>query len=61
MTHIKVEEFGGWLIVKDGATGKVLHEGHSLAPFHWDNILSNYGVKIDIEYIEEEYDEDEDE
>jgi len=54
MTHIKVEEYSDWIKVKDAATGEILHEGHSLAAFHWANILSNYSVKIDIEYIEEE-------
>ena len=54
MTHIKVEEYSDWIKVKDAVTGEILHEGHSLAAFHWANILSNYGVKIDIEYIEEE-------
>jgi len=58
MTHIKVEEYSDWIKVKDGVTGKILHEGHSLAAFHWANILSNYGVKIDIEYIEEENDDE---
>ena len=54
MTHIKVEEYYDWIKVKDAITGEILQEGHSLAAFHWANILSNYGVKIDIEYIEEE-------
>lgn len=53
MTHIKVEEYSDWIKVKDAATEEILQEGHSLAAFHWANILSNYGVKIDIEYIEE--------
>lgn len=53
MSHIKVEEYSDWIKVKDAATGEILQEGHSLAAFHWANILSNYGVKIDIEYIEE--------
>lgn len=57
MTHIKVEEYSDWIKVKDAATEEILQEGHSLAAFHWANILSNYGVKIDIEYIEEEDDE----
>lgn len=54
MSHIKVEEYSAWIKVKDAATGEILQEGHSLAAFHWANILSNYGVKIDIEFIEEE-------
>lgn len=57
MTHIKVEEYSDWIKVKDAVTGEILHEGHSLAAFHWANILSSYGVKVDIEYIEEEDDE----
>lgn len=57
MKHIKIEEYYDWIKVKDGETGKILHEGHSLAAFHWANILSAYGVKIDIEFIEEEDDE----
>ena len=58
ITHIKVEEYSDWIKVKDTTTGEILHEGHSLAAFHWANILSNYGVSIDIEYIEEEAEED---
>ena len=57
MTNIKVEEYSDWIKVKDAVTGEILHEGHSLAAFHWANILSNYGVKIDIEFIEEDDDE----
>jgi len=57
MTHIKVDEFDDWVRVKDGRTGKVLYEGHSIAPCHWADILSNYGVKIDIKFIEEDDDE----
>lgn len=55
--HIKVEEYSDWIKVRDGVTGRILHEGHSLAAFHWGNILTPYGVKIDIEYIEEDVDE----
>ena len=58
MTHIKVEEYSDWIKVKDAATGEILQEGHSLAAFHWANILSNYGVKVDIEFIEEEDDDE---
>ncbi len=57
MVDIKVNEYDDWVVVKDGTTGITLHEGHSLAAFHWANILSNYGVKIDIEFIEEDDDE----
>lgn len=57
MTDIKVEEYSDWIKVKDAITGEILQEGHSLAAFHWSNILRNYGVKIDIEFIEEEDDE----
>lgn len=57
-SHIKVEEYSDWIKVRDAATGEILHEGHSLAPFHWANILRPYGVKIDIEYIEEEDDDE---
>ena len=57
MTHIKVEEYPDWIKVRDAATGEVLHEGHSLAPFHWKTILKDYGVKIDIKFIEEDDDE----
>lgn len=57
MSHIKVEEYSDWIKVRDAATGEILHEGHSLAAFHWSNILRNYGVKIDIEFIEEGKDE----
>lgn len=57
MSHIKVEEYSDWIKVKDAVTGKILYEGHSLAAFHWSNILRNYGVKIDIEFIEEGKDE----
>ncbi len=57
MVDIKVNEYDDWVVVKDGTTGITLHEGHSLAPFHWANILRNYGVKIGTEYIEEDDDE----
>jgi hypothetical protein len=57
VSHIKVEEYYDWIKVKDGVTGKILHEGHSIATCHWANILSNYGVKIDIKFIEEDDDE----
>ena len=54
MADIKVEEFDDWVRVKDGRTGKVLYEGHSIAPCHWADILVNYGIKVDIKYIEGE-------
>jgi len=59
-SHIKVEEYSDWIKVRDAATGKILHEGHSLAPFHWANILRGYSVNIDITYLEDDLD-DEDE
>lgn len=52
--HIKVEEWDDWIRVSDEESGEIIHEGHSLAPFHWKHILSHYGVKVNIEYFEDD-------